>query len=431
MTVPRRRVHDNTGGVRDRTRHSSSTAGLRASPARTSSATRCPHLTLAPSLKGYRREWLAPDLLAAATLLVIAVPEQLATSRLAGMPPITGLYAFIAGSLVFALLGTSPQISVGADSTIAPLFAAGLGVFAATGSARYVDLVGILAVMAGVAVAAVWLLRLGWIAELLSAPIITGFLAGIGIVIIVHQLPDLLGVAGGGSSTLGRLKHVADELHGTCAWTVVIGSGVFATGGRSPSVSAGACPAALVALVAATALVAIFGLQHHGVAILGHVAHGAPHLGLHGLSLHALGQVAPVAAIVALVDRHPVGGDRARFRAAIRAASRRAADIGRDLLAIGVGNIAGRAGRRIPGQRQPAAHRRCRAGRRAHAARRAARGARDGRADPGRRRAPLRAGRGARRACCCSSRRGIIRVRRTARDRALRQRSSSRSRWSR
>src|SRR6476659_9472522 len=69
------------------------------------------------SLGGYRRSWLVPDLLAAATLLVIAVPEQLATSRLAGMPPITGFYAFVAGSVMFALLGSNPQMSVGADST--------------------------------------------------------------------------------------------------------------------------------------------------------------------------------------------------------------------------------------------------------------------------------------------------------------------------
>ncbi|MDE3130595.1 MAG: SulP family inorganic anion transporter, partial [Acidobacteriota bacterium] len=128
-----------------------------------------PKPSLAPSLKGYRRDWLGADTLAAVTLLVIAVPEQLATSRLAGMPPITGLYAFIAGGIVFALLGSNPRISVGADSTIAPLFAAGIGVFAIGGSARYGDLVGIMAVMAGAIVAGVWLLRLGWIAEFLSA----------------------------------------------------------------------------------------------------------------------------------------------------------------------------------------------------------------------------------------------------------------------
>jgi sulfate permease, SulP family len=297
---------------------------------------------LAPSLKGYRRDWLAPDLLAAATLLVIAVPEQLATSRLAGMPPITGLYAFIAGSVVFALLGTNPQISVGADSTIAPLFAAGIGVFAATGSTQYTELVGILAVMVGAAVAGVWLLRLGWIAELLSAPIITGFLAGIGIVIIVHQIPDLLGIAGGGATTLGRLQHVANELHGTCAWTVAIGLGVFAVVIIAERVNP-RLPAALVALVTATLLVAILGLQHHGVPILGHVAHGAPQLGLSGLSLHALGQVAPVAAIVALVVVTQSAATARAFEPDPR--SGRQVNIGRDFLAIGVGSaVAGLVG---------------------------------------------------------------------------------------
>ena len=88
----------------------------------------------APTLRGYDRRWLAGDAAAAAALLVIAVPEQIATSQLAGMPPITGLYAFIAGGVMYVLLGTNPQLSVGADSTIAPLFAAGVAAIAATGS---------------------------------------------------------------------------------------------------------------------------------------------------------------------------------------------------------------------------------------------------------------------------------------------------------
>ena len=298
--------------------------------------------TLAPSLQGYRRAWFGPDLIAAVTLLVIAVPEQLATSRLAGMPPITGLYAFIAGSLVFALLGTSPQISVGGDSTIAPLFAAGIGVFASAGSARYGDLVGILAVMTGAIVAAVWLLRLGWLAEFLSAPIITGFLAGIGVVIVVHQLPDLLGIAAGGSSTLGRLQHVIDALNGTCVWTVVIGLGVFGLVTVSQRLSR-RVPAALLALAAATALVALLGLQNHAVAILGHVAHGAPRIGLRGLSFHALGQVAPVAAIIALVIVTQSAATARAFESSSPTGG--PTDVGRDLLAVGMGSVvAGLAG---------------------------------------------------------------------------------------
>lgn len=92
-------------------------------------------LPLLLSLRG--RMSPAAEIGAAVTLLVIAVPEQLATSRLAGMPPITGLYAFVAGTVAFAVLGSNPQMSVGADSTIAPLFAAALAHLAPTASARY------------------------------------------------------------------------------------------------------------------------------------------------------------------------------------------------------------------------------------------------------------------------------------------------------
>ena len=118
------------------------------------------------SLHGYqRRAWVSADLVAGIMLLVIAVPEQLATSRLAGMPPITGFYAFVAGTVVYAILGSNPQMSVGADSTIAPLFATGVSALALTGSEHYVALVGILAVMVGLIVMLVSVLRLGWIAE--------------------------------------------------------------------------------------------------------------------------------------------------------------------------------------------------------------------------------------------------------------------------
>ncbi len=175
------------------------------------------------SLHNYKSSFAGADALAAVTLLAIAVPEQLATSRLAGMPPVTAFYAFIAGTLLFAVLGSNPQLSVGADSTIAPLFAVGIAHLASTDSARYVDLVGILAVMTGVIVVLVGLLRLGWIANFLSAPIITGFLAGVAVIIVVHQLPDLLGIPSVSGSTLHRIETVVGRLGHTNGWALGIG----------------------------------------------------------------------------------------------------------------------------------------------------------------------------------------------------------------
>src|SRR5580698_316569 len=180
------------------------------------------------SLHGYQRSWASADLVGGLMLLVIAVPEQLATSRLAGMPPITGFYAFVAGTVVFALLGSNPQMSVGADSTIAPLFATGVSALALTGSTHYIELVGILAVMVGLMVMLVSILRLGWIADFLSTPIVTGFLSGVAVIIIIHQLPDFLGLSPTTGSNAHRFGYVITHLDEVNGWTLAIGLGVLA-----------------------------------------------------------------------------------------------------------------------------------------------------------------------------------------------------------
>jgi SulP family sulfate permease len=296
--------------------------------------TRIAGSTLFTSLRGYQRSWLAFDLVAGLTLLAIAVPEQLATSRLAGMPPVTGYFAFIAGTVMFALLGSSPQVSVGADSTIAPLFALGIARLAAGGSGRYVELVGILSVAVGVLVVIVWLLRLGWVAEFLSAPIITGFLAGVAVIIVVHQLPDLLGLPPAAGSTLHRLGYTLRHLDETNGWSLAIGASVFAIMFACERIDR-RLPGALIGLIASTLLVAVFDLQSDGVEVLGAIAHGPPRFGVHGLSLPTLGKIAPIAGLVALVvvtqsaATTRAFGDRARYEV----------KVGRDFLGIGAGSI--------------------------------------------------------------------------------------------
>lgn len=255
---------------------------------------------LFPSLRGYRRSLLLPDALAALTLLAIAIPEQLATSRLAGMPPVTGFYAFIAGGLGFALLGASRQLSVGADSTIAPLFAAGVSGLAAAGSRDYVNLVSVLAILVGVLVTLVGLLRLGWVAEFLSTPIITGFLVGVAFIIVVHQLPDLLGIPSPTGTMVHRIASIARNLGETHAWSLSIGIGVLVVVLAVERIDR-RLPAALATLAAATALVAALGLRAHGVQVLGTVARRTPHLSLAGVSWSDVWHLTPLAAVVALV----------------------------------------------------------------------------------------------------------------------------------
>jgi sulfate permease, SulP family len=286
------------------------------------------------ALAGRGRVRPGVEAMAALTLLVIAVPEQLATSRLAGMPPITGLYAFVAGTVGIAVLGSNPQLSVGADSTIAPLFAVALARLAPTASADYAALAGLLAVLVGALVAAVGLLRLGWIAEFLSTPIITGFLAGVAVIIVVHQLPDVLGVPSVSGTTVHRLQVILGHLGRTNGWTLGIAAGVLLLVVVAERVDR-RLPGALVALVASTALVAAAHLTAHGVAVLGTVAHGAPNFGLHGLSWKRVGEVFPLAGVVALV----VISQTAATSRAFADAGNFDVDMGRDFLGVGAGGV--------------------------------------------------------------------------------------------
>src|SRR5207302_3561784 len=131
------------------------------------------------------------------------------------------------GSLLFAALGRSRQMSVGADSTIAPVIGTSLAAIATVGTAHYAHLVSFLALMVGALVIAVGLLRLGWIAEFLSTPVVTGVLAGIAVESLVRQLPAIFGLAGGGTTTVDRVGKVVDQIGRTNAWSVTIAVGVF------------------------------------------------------------------------------------------------------------------------------------------------------------------------------------------------------------
>src|SRR6476659_6592220 len=107
------------------------------------------------SLRGYRIEWLSRDLVAGLMLAAIAIPGQLATARLAGMPPETGIYAFVAGSVAFAILGANRFMSVGADSTIAPIFAGGLASIALASGHGHAQLTPLFALLVGVLLVAI------------------------------------------------------------------------------------------------------------------------------------------------------------------------------------------------------------------------------------------------------------------------------------
>ena len=129
------------------------------------------------SLSSYRGSYLPGDLFAGITLAAITIPEQMATARLGGFAPQIGFFAFIAGSIGFAMFGRSRVLSCGADSTITPIFAGGLALLASSGFADYRALAVGLAFMVGsILLSSGGIFRLGWIANLLSTPVMLGFL---------------------------------------------------------------------------------------------------------------------------------------------------------------------------------------------------------------------------------------------------------------
>jgi SulP family sulfate permease len=289
-----------------------------------------------PTLRGYRAAWLGADALAGLTLVAIAVPGQMATARLAGLPAVAGLYTFVAGSLVYAVAGTNRHLSVGADSTIAPLLATGVAAVAAAGTSGYVTVMAFTAVVVGALLVAAGLCRLGWISEFLSTPVITGVLAGIAVEIVVRQLPAILGVSGGGTTTIGQIRQVAGQLGHINGWSVGIAVGVLAIIAAARRISR-RLPGTLLALVLSIVAVDALGLaSHHGVAILGAVHGGLPHLGLPSVSWSQLRRLPSLVFTVAFVCIAQTAATARESGGGAGAAS----DVNRDLIGVGAGSVA-------------------------------------------------------------------------------------------
>jgi sulfate permease, SulP family len=290
---------------------------------------------LFPSLQGYRIAWLPRDLVAGLMLAAIAIPGQLATARLAGMPPETGLYAFAAGALAFAAFGANRFMSVAADSTIAPIFAGALSSVAAIGTPHYAELASLLAVLVGIALLLVGVLRAGCLATLLSIPVTTGFLAGISVHIIIGELPALLGVAETKGHLLVRLVHALGDIGEANPYTFALGAGALVVTMATARISH-RIPGALIGLVGAGLAVALFHLDARGVSVVGALAVPAPHLALPAVQgIAELSRLVPLALVVAMVCIMQTSAVAGTFRSD----DNRHDDVSRDFAGVGAGSI--------------------------------------------------------------------------------------------
>lgn len=227
-------------------------------------------------LHGYRREWAAPDLIAGLTVAAVVIPKALAYATIARLPVQVGLYTAFAPMLIYALLGSSPMLSVSTTTTLAILVAAAFdnlgphpdAATLLTASATLSFLVGAMLVIAR-------LLRLGFVADFISEPVLIGFKAGIGLVIVVDQVPKLLGIHIHKGTFFHNLLAIVQGIPGASWTTAAVGIAMVA-------ILLGIerwlprAPAPLIAVAVGIAAVSLLDLPAHGVGIVGTVPTGLP-----------------------------------------------------------------------------------------------------------------------------------------------------------
>ncbi|MFF0545768.1 SulP family inorganic anion transporter [Nocardia thailandica] len=225
--------------------------------------------------EGYQRAWLRSDVVAGVTVAAYLVPQVMAYATVAGLPPVTGLWACLAPLAVYALLATSRQLSVGPESTTALLTAVALGPLAAGDPDRYAALAAMLALLVGGLCLLGALARLGVLADLLSRPVLVGYLAGTAGLMIIGQLGRVTGVPVEGDSVPEQLRSFLANLGSWHPATAVLAASVLgvllALARWAPR-----APGPLLAVLAATAAVTVLSLQSYGIAVVGEVPAGLP-----------------------------------------------------------------------------------------------------------------------------------------------------------
>jgi sulfate permease, SulP family len=253
-----------------------------------------------PWLASYRRGDVRPDALAGLTVWSIVVPQAVAYAQIAGLPPQAGLLAAPGALVGYALLGTSRALVVGATSSTAALSAATVGSLAHGDAATFAALSAALALVVAVVFAAAGLLRLGGVSDLISKPILVGFLFGLGMTIAVGQLPKLLGVKGGSGNFFPKLWDLLGQLDETSGATLAVGAASVAVlvvlRRRAPTL-----PSSLIVLVAGIAVSAAAGLADHGVAVVGHIPSAFPTPEIPDVSGHEIAELTGGAFGIALV----------------------------------------------------------------------------------------------------------------------------------
>ena len=233
-------------------------------------------LPLADWLFNYRKEWLRPDLVAGLTTAAVVIPKAMAYATIAGLPVQVGLYTAFVPMIIYAVLGTSRPLSVSTTTTLAILTASELGQVVRNGdSAALLRASAMLTLLVGGVLVMASLLRLGFIANFISEPVLVGFKAGIGLVIILDQVPKILGIHFVKGSFLHNIVAIVKEIPDASLTTLAVGISIIVIliGFERFLPKA---PAPLIAVAAGIVGVHLLGLHMYGVEVVGRIPKGLP-----------------------------------------------------------------------------------------------------------------------------------------------------------
>jgi SulP family sulfate permease len=286
-------------------------------------------------LVSYRKEWLRPDVIAGLTTAAVVIPKAMAYATIAGLPVQVGLYTAFLPMVIYAVLGTSRVLSVSTTTTLAILTAAELGEAVPGGDpASLLSALTMLTLLVGLMLVLASILRLGFVANFISEPVLIGFKAGIGLVIVLDQVPKLLGIHFVKGSFVQNLLATVHDLPGTSLTTLAVGVSMIALLVAIERLMPKA-PAPLIAVAAGIIGAYLLNLHAHGVELVGHIAQGLPRFTAPPFSLTA--RLWPGALGIALMSfTETIAAGRAFVRN-----DEPSLQTNRELLATGLANAGG------------------------------------------------------------------------------------------
>ena len=263
-------------------------------------------------LPRYERAWLRVDLMAGLAVWAMTVPQALAYAGIAGVPPVYGLYAVPLAMAAYAVFGTSRTLSVGPESAIAIISAVTVGAVVVGDPSEFLALTSLLALIVGLLFLIFGLLRLGWIANFLSQPVLQGFTQGIALIVIVSQIPLVFGTEAEFGRMVSELAESVPTGFFAQAWVVIATLGHASLPTTAVGLGALAllfafrrfwplAPSALIAVLLSVLAVSLLGLADRGVSVIGEVETGMVSLALPALSLDKVGALLPGAFAIVLL----------------------------------------------------------------------------------------------------------------------------------